>query len=303
MGFPTEIFSPEADSNLLCVVCLNVLEDASWLKCGHTFCDGCIEDLRSDSCPTCRKRDVKKNALPNILIRGLVDNLMVKCCEAGGDTSKESSPERTMTETSSSANKKQKLEVNEKRGCCWTGKLSEWKSHLKNDCDYHPVNCCVAGCPYVGARKEMDQHNRDSMSAHMDLMLSSKVNVIRSEIKEEYDEKLRTLEKRLRDEMLNSYLVNVCRQWMIRKPDALFDFVMYRPKKTPITKLLCGIPGPTRTPWEGGIFPVLMLFPPGNLGPPKCKLPKGFFHVNIYASGMVRLSDLNTEGDWHPITG
>lgn len=34
--------------------------------------------------------------------------------------------------------------------------------------------------------------------------------------------------------------------------------------------------------------------------PPKCKLPQGFFHPNIYPSGTVCLSILNEDGDWRP---
>lgn len=34
--------------------------------------------------------------------------------------------------------------------------------------------------------------------------------------------------------------------------------------------------------------------------PPKCKLPAGFFHPNIYPSGTVCLSILNEEEDWKP---
>ena len=63
----------------------------------------------------------------------------------------------------------------------------------------------------------------------------------------------------------------------------------------------CGIPGPKGTLWEGGVYPVTMEFSeeyPSR--PPKCQLPKGFFHPNIYPSGTVCLSILNEEEDWKP---
>ena len=71
--------------------------------------------------------------------------------------------------------------------------------------------------------------------------------------------------------------------------------------KMNIMKWECGIPGPKGTLWEGGVYPVTMEFSeeyPSR--PPKCQLPKGFFHPNIYPSGTVCLSILNEEEDWKP---
>ena len=61
----------------------------------------------------------------------------------------------------------------------------------------------------------------------------------------------------------------------------------------------CGIPGKSKTLWHGAVFPLKMLF---NIQypsvPPACSFPKGFFHPNVYPSGKVCLSILDS--NWKP---
>ena len=100
-------------------------------------------------------------------------------------------------------------------------------------------------------------------------------------------------------------LMDFCRSWMRQKPDALYDFVVYRPKidqsmsssNTNINRLLCGIPGPKRTGWDGGLFPVLVEWSGADV-PPTCCFPEDFHHANVKSSGLVSLSTL--KDDWHP---
>ncbi|KAK6795147.1 hypothetical protein RDI58_008600 [Solanum bulbocastanum] len=63
----------------------------------------------------------------------------------------------------------------------------------------------------------------------------------------------------------------------------------------------CIIPGKPGTDWEGGHYPLTMLFSEDYPSqPPKCKFPPGFFHINVYPSGDVCLSILNTGLGWSP---
>ncbi|KAL7530884.1 hypothetical protein ACHAXR_003732 [Thalassiosira sp. AJA248-18] len=103
---------------------------------------------------------------------------------------------------------------------------------------------------------------------------------------------------------VHQHLMDFCRSWIQRKPDALYDFVIYRPKigqssssSNDINKLLCGIPGPRRTGWDGGMFPVLMEWSDINM-PPKCMFPAEFHHANVKPSGLVSMTTL--KDDWHP---
>ncbi|KAK4350541.1 hypothetical protein RND71_029854 [Anisodus tanguticus] len=63
----------------------------------------------------------------------------------------------------------------------------------------------------------------------------------------------------------------------------------------------CSIPGKPGTDWEGGHYPLTMHFSEDYPSqPPKCKFPKGFFHINVYPSGDVCLSILNAGFGWSP---
>ncbi|KAG0262345.1 E2 SUMO-conjugating protein ubc9 [Actinomortierella ambigua] len=54
-----------------------------------------------------------------------------------------------------------------------------------------------------------------------------------------------------------------------------------------------GIPGKTGTPWENGLYKLMLTFPEGKFVPP-------LFHPNVYPSGTVCLSILNEEEGWKP---
>ncbi|PHU23733.1 SUMO-conjugating enzyme UBC9 [Capsicum chinense] len=63
----------------------------------------------------------------------------------------------------------------------------------------------------------------------------------------------------------------------------------------------CIIPGKPGTDWEGGHYPLTIYFSEDYPSqPPKCMLPKGFFHINVYPSGDVCLSILNAATGWSP---
>ncbi|KAK2786470.1 E2 SUMO-conjugating protein ubc9 [Emmonsiellopsis sp. PD_33] len=63
----------------------------------------------------------------------------------------------------------------------------------------------------------------------------------------------------------------------------------------------CGIPGKSKTIWDGGLFKLDMIFPDEYpTKPPKCKFTPPLFHPNVYPSGTVCLSILNEEEGWKP---
>ncbi|XP_010240304.1 SUMO-conjugating enzyme SCE1 isoform X1 [Brachypodium distachyon] len=84
-----------------------------------------------------------------------------------------------------------------------------------------------------------------------------------------------------------------CLQGFVAKPDTLPDgsvnLMVWR----------CVIPGKQGTDWEGGYFPLTLEFNDDYpTVPPVCKFPSGFFHVNVYDSGLVCLSILSS--GWKP---
>jgi len=79
-----------------------------------------------------------------------------------------------------------------------------------------------------------------------------------------------------------------------------------RPQKNPdgstnLMKWLAGVPGKGGTPWEGGLFKVSINFTPDfPMQPPEVYFTPPIFHPNIYPTGRVCLSILDSNKDWKP---
>lgn len=53
--------------------------------------------------------------------------------------------------------------------------------------------------------------------------------------------------------------------------------------------------------WEGGVFPVTLSFTEDYpTASPKASFPAGFFHPNVFGSGVVCLNILKTDSGWRP---
>ena len=86
------------------------------------------------------------------------------------------------------------------------------------------------------------------------------------------------------------------------KPDALSDFSVYSMGGKHLEYgLLCYIPGPKGSAWEGARIPMSLTYNSGGVDkPPTCKFPGGFFHMNVYRSGTICVSTINEEEGWTP---
>ncbi|XP_031575195.1 SUMO-conjugating enzyme UBC9-B-like [Actinia tenebrosa] len=63
----------------------------------------------------------------------------------------------------------------------------------------------------------------------------------------------------------------------------------------------CGIPGPEKSPWEGGLYPMQMEFPTDYpYSPPKCIFTPALLHPNVFPSGTVSLSLIDKNKGWKP---
>ncbi|GLC35778.1 hypothetical protein PLESTB_000493300 [Pleodorina starrii] len=72
-----------------------------------------------------------------------------------------------------------------------------------------------------------------------------------------------------------------------------------------LRRWICRIPGPSASAWEGGSYPLTLVFPDTYpTDPPACIFPANFFHPNVYPDGKVCLSLLNNDhdlgGQWAP---
>lgn len=218
--------------------------------------------------------------------------------------------------------------------CPWRGKLCDWEAHSLNDCQLRRLKC--EWCPFEGRPNELRQHMMQSSDLHMKIAMERMGKEFEGKLKQEM-KKLRTTldlqlhrrdremqadidalhsefatklqqeivkvtkecEQRVAENNIHMYLSTFCRHWMACQPDVLQEFVVYRPTRLPITMLLCGIPGPNNSHWEGGLFPVVIQWSDMKQ-PPRCFFPMQFHHVNCYDSGLCGNAYFREDEAWHP---
>uniref|UniRef100_A0A182S069 SUMO-conjugating enzyme UBC9 n=1 Tax=Anopheles funestus TaxID=62324 RepID=A0A182S069_ANOFN len=105
--------------------------------------------------------------------------------------------------------------------------------------------------------------------------------------------------------MACSAISRLCEERKAWRKNPIYGF-MARPAKNEdgslnLMKWECAIPGVMGTAWEGGLYKLKMIFKDDYpASPPKCKFVTPLFHPNVYPSGLVCLSLLDPEKDWHP---
>ena len=304
MGHPTSVFSPEPSQSTICAICADVLQDACSVKeCGHTFCYNCIETSleSSNTCPNCRIE--VSGYTPNYFARDTVDELQVLCLRK----SKDGAPS---DDNDDGSNKKRKRD-NDTNCCNWKGPLKDLKRHEDTECGYKTVTCSIVGCEHTCLRKDMESHlsGGAGLITHMTLMqkdhdekmkqMEQKCDTKIAKVQSECEEKIKRLE---RQTFVKSRYIHDCRNWIENKPDALSDFSVYSVGVGGCS-LLCYIPGPAGSAWEGARIPMSLIYDNTGRGidkPPKCRFAAGFFHMNVYPSGTICVSTINEEEGWTP---
>ncbi|EDO46837.1 predicted protein, partial [Nematostella vectensis] len=131
MGYGLNKFVGKIDQNLLCNICVGVLENAITTICGHSFCESCLETWLSrpevQSCPSCRSHVLSLDLIPVHAIRGLVDGLLVHC-------------------------------ENADNGCDIVTRMDNMKSHLES-CPYGLVQC--KACEVKVKRIDLQTHHEN----------------------------------------------------------------------------------------------------------------------------------------------
>jgi len=300
MGHPTSIFSPEPSQSTICAICTDVLQDACSVKeCGHTFGSNCIKTSleSSNTCPNCRIE--VSGYTPNYFARDTVDELQVICQNKDGAPS---------DDNNDGSNKKRKRSDN---NCCnWKGPLKDLKRHEDHECGYKTVTCSIVGCEHICLRKDMESHlSGGGLVTHMALLqkeydikmkqMEQKCDKKIAKVQSECEEKIKRLE---RQTFIKSRYIHDCRNWIENKPDALSDFSVYSMGiKHHEYGLLCYIPGPQGSAWEGARIPMRLTYNNGGVDkPPTCKFPGGFFHMNVHPSGTICVNTINEEEGWTP---
>ena len=187
------MFSPEPAASCICVICHDILKDASSLKeCGHTFCEECINQslTKNPSCPSCRAAVTGVN--PAYIVRQIVDEMQVRC------------PEWEVHEGRAqcrSGNKRKRSENDGNcivaAGCNWKGPLKELHAHA-SVCDFKVVTCGVIGCNHTCKRKDMEGHlSGAGMLLHVDLIRTGyekRMEDISQSIRTDFEKQMKVME-------------------------------------------------------------------------------------------------------------
>ncbi|KAL3904643.1 MAG: hypothetical protein SGILL_009987, partial [Bacillariaceae sp.] len=244
---------------------------------------------------------------PALTIRALVHGLKVQCknnlpdedaAAARGDDGQKRDQSGDGTDDSGRRVRSRTTEGAEHK-CEWTGRLDELQRHSEHHCQLATIQCDKQGCSTRVFRRELESHQNSA--ACITAVLRHEMKLEMNQALQRQAEKFEREMEKTKFEAIQLYLSTFCRKWLERKPDPLFDFVVYRDgNDQTLKRLLVGVPGPKRTPWEGGLYPMLMVWEASVNKPPRCRFPAGFLHPNVYPSGRISISTLYKDEGWHP---
>jgi len=122
-------FDGNVDSGLLCNICYCPMLRPVMLRCGHSGCQVCIQELLNNSnahsrCPMCRADFEREDIRPNVALAKLTSELQVHC---------------------------QSLD------CGWFGKYGNAALHYQS-CPKVPMQCQHDECGYIAARERIASH-------------------------------------------------------------------------------------------------------------------------------------------------
>lgn len=134
--FDVKNFCSPPDPELLCGICMNVLDKPKETPCRHVFCEVCITTAlgAQPRCPMCRttcKVEDLQAVLP--LVQNLLNKLPMRC--------------------------KYYREGKQGISCTETIKKEFYFSHMRK-CDYSYINCSNKGCKLLLLRKDKEAHKK-----------------------------------------------------------------------------------------------------------------------------------------------
>ena len=296
MGIPTDLFLKSPDDSCKCDVCFDVFDEPMALKCGHTFCNGCIKKFQASTCPSCRE-EIESDGIGQLLavrnypVHGIIQGLELKCMST----------------------------VDSQHKCHWTGAFGDWAAHAKV-CQFLVIRCDEPGCTHTCSRMDMVQHKADEnlhvrlkmehKCAEMDVKFEEHKRSIEATIQNlvsHYENESQAQRKRQRIELVAHDLTNFCRDWTMYQEHYSLDGFEHHPVKDDRkgvleNEILIGVPGPEQSPWVGGLYPFHMTFVDID-EPPICRVSPGIVHPNVNPDGKVDMTAIMSTKEWYKERG
>ena len=125
---PSLIISHDFIDRYICGLCKNICDEPrfQYCSCPTPFCKRCLDlyyDSNQNKCPKCKK--VTRELIPGEAFNESILDLKIKCRNSS---------------------------------CPWTGKLRDYKEHIKEKCPKEFINCPNKGCIFKSRREEMKNH-------------------------------------------------------------------------------------------------------------------------------------------------
>lgn len=236
---------------VICEICHGIFENATTcFGCGHTFCEVCLKSSLAAkvNCPTCQK-DVKCTA-PNLLAQSIIDQIFKSKTSLQVVNENRTKRRKLGPESFVGTDSENYLEFEIRK------KLPA-KRGLEDQLSYEWT--FTDETPY-----KTEEFQRAILQ--MERKLEIQFRLREANIKKQYQRKLKEMRSTMEKERVHDKLLNLCRNWIHFKPVLMHDFVVYLVFETKNKKektrskilscLLCGIPGPEKTPWEGCLVPL-----------------------------------------------
>ena len=121
-------FVEKVSDDLMCPICLTLLQEPQQTNCGHEFCRECVRPLMRGgtlTCPICRARSLPNQIFDDKRLKREIMDLKINCDQSG-------------------------------KGCKWGGELRQREQH-NDQCGY-VSKPCVNECGQVVMSKDMGNH-------------------------------------------------------------------------------------------------------------------------------------------------
>jgi len=126
-----DICVEKMNPDLVCPICLGILQNVVVDCCGHAYCNNCLATSMKHSykCPKTNLYWEFKSMAPMPILQNLLNSLKIKC-------------------------------IHSERGCKWTGNLEQLKAHVNNECNSIRIQCRNKGCEVFESRETMSEHEK-----------------------------------------------------------------------------------------------------------------------------------------------